>query len=62
MQFFIEMEMNSPCHTRQHFNYVQEERASKQAIIFTLKVKKEQTSPKLFVRRQGNSEYSFFKP
>lgn len=40
MQFFIEMEMNSPCHTTQHFNYVLEDWASKKAIIFILKVKK----------------------
>jgi len=56
------MEMNSPCHTTQHFNYVQEEWASKKAIIFILKVKKEQINPKLFVKRQGNSSYHFFKP
>lgn len=32
--------MNSPCRTTQHFNYVQEEWASKEAIIFILKVLK----------------------
>lgn len=32
--------MNSPCHTTQHFNYVQEERASKEAVDFILKVKR----------------------
>lgn len=40
MQFFIEMDMNSPCHTMQHFNYVQEERASKEAVIFILQIKR----------------------
>lgn len=40
MQFFTEMEMNSPCHTIRHFNYVQEERASKEAVAFILKIKK----------------------
>lgn len=50
MQFFIEMEMNSPCHTTQHFNYVQDEQASKEAVVFILKVKRKKT-PKFLIKR-----------
>lgn len=53
MQFLIEMEMNSLCHTTQHFNYVQEEWASKEAIILIIKVKKKTQTPNSLLEGKG---------